>query len=177
MKRTLAIILIAIISLSAVSSVNAQDRKAERKARKELRRQERAIKDSLMTVMSQPSSDSVNVGYGYTKKHELNSSVSKLKTTKGNIESYSNIADYIQGRVPGVMVQKSGQSVKYIIRGIGTNSDATDPLLMIDGVEVNSFDSLDPVNVESIEVIKDGTASIYGIRGANGVIMITTKKN
>ena len=177
MKRILAIILVAIMTFPAVTAVNAQNRKAERKARKELRKQERAIKDSLMAVMQPTSGDSVNVGYGYTKKRALNSSVSRLKTNKGNIESYSNIADYIQGRVPGVMVQRSGQSVRYIIRGVGTNSDATDPLLMIDGVEVDNFDSLDPINVESVEVIKDGTASIYGIRGANGVIMITTKKN
>ena len=93
------------------------------------------------------------------------------------METYSTVADYIQGRVPGVMVQRSGQSVRYIIRGIGTNSDATDPLLLIDGVEVDNFDSITPSQVESIEVIKDGSSAIYGIRGANGVIMITTKKN
>ncbi len=177
MKRIITIILVAAMTLPLAAGADAQDRKAERKARKELRRQERAIKDSLMTVMRMAEGDSVNVGYGYTNKSELNSSVSRLKTTKGKIETYSNIADYIQGRVPGVMVQRNGESCRYIIRGISTNSDATDPLLMVDGVEVDNFDNILPSQVESVEVIKDGSASIYGIRGANGVIMITTRRN
>ena len=92
------------------------------------------------------------------------------------IDSFNDIADYIQGTVPGVIVQKSGGTVRYIIRGVSTNSDFTDPLLMIDGVEVDSFDSVIPSQVESVEVIKDGSASIYGIRGGGGVIMLTLKK-
>ena len=174
MKRTITIIFVALSVLFLASDVHAQDRKAERQARKELRKQERAIKDSLMSVMS--ASDSVNLGYGYTRKRELNTSVSRMKPKNGNVEAYSNIADYIQGRVPGVMVRKEGDSYRYIIRGVGTNSDATDPLLMVDGVEVENFDSILPSQVESVEVIKDASASIYGMRGANGVIMITTKR-
>ena len=161
--------------LAVSAPAGAQDKKAEREARKEVRKRDRAIKDSLMTVMRMAEDDSVNVGYGYTKKRGLNSSVSRLKTSDNEIASYSNIADYIQGRVPGVMVQKNGGSTRYIIRGISTNTDATDPLLMIDGVEVDNFDSVLPSQVESVEVIKDASASIYGIRGGAGVIMITTK--
>lgn len=174
MKNLAAFVTILSLFISTSDFVHAQDKKAERKARKELRRQEKALKDSLMMEMR--GSDSVNVGYGYVNKKNLNSSVSRLKTPRKNTMTYSNIADYISGQVPGVMVQRSGNSVRYIIRGIGTNSDATDPLLMVDGVEVDNFDSIIPENVESIEVIKDGSASIYGVRGANGVIMITTKK-
>ena len=181
MKRTIAIIFIALSALILASGADAQDRKAERQARRELRRelrrQERAVKDSLMAVIRANSSDSVNVGFGYTRKRDLTSSVSRLRTTPGSVETYSNIADYIQGRVPGVMVRKEGDSYRYIVRGIGTNSDATDPLLMFDGVEVDNFNSILPSQVESVEVIKDGSASIYGMRGANGVIMITTKSN
>lgn len=176
MKRIITIILVAIMTLPVAVGVNAQDKKAERKARKELRKQERAIKDSLMTLMRMAEGDSVNVGYGYTGKKRLNESVSRLKGSDDNIESYSNIADYIQGRVPGVMVRREGETCRYIIRGVSTNSDATDPLLMIDGVEVSDFDSLLPSQVESVEVLKDASASIYGMKGAGGVIMITTKK-
>lgn len=175
MKRIIALFIASVIILPLASNADAQDRKAERKARKELRKQERAIKDSLMMVMEE--GDSVNVGYGYTKKSRNNSSVSRLKVQKNNVTSYTNIADYIQGRVPGVMVQKNGDSYRYIVRGINSINGPTDPLLMIDGVEVDNFDSLIPSQVESVEVIKDASASIYGMRGACGVIMITTKKN
>ena len=176
MKRIITIIIASIMVLAVSAPVDAQDKKADRQARKEMRKRDRAIKDSLMTVMRMSESDSVNVGYGYTKRRDLTSSVKRMKTSKNEISSYSNIADYIQGRVPGVMVQRNGESARYIIRGIGTNSDATDPLLRIDGVEVDSFDSVIPSQVESVEVIKDGSASIYGIRAGGGVIMITLKK-
>ena len=175
MKRILTVILASIMVLAVSAPVEAQDKKAERLARKVEKKRDRAIKDSLMTVMRMAEDDSVNVGYGYTKRRGLNSSISRLKTSENEIASYSNIADYIQGRVPGVMVLKNGGSTRYLIRGISTNSDATDPLLMIDGVEVDSFDDVLPSQVESVEVIKDASASIYGIRGASGVIMITTK--
>lgn len=174
MKKIIAFFAIASLFFSCADFASAQSRKEERKARKEQRRQEKALKDSLMMQMK--GTDSINVGYGYVKKRGLSSSVTRLEMKKKSSASYNDIADYIQGRVPGVMVQKNGESVRYIIRGIGTNSDATDPLLMVDGVEVDSFNSVLPEHVESIEVIKDASASIYGMRGANGVIMITTKK-
>ena len=172
MKRIVAIILAAAMVLPLAFDINAQDKKAERKARKELRKQERVIKDSLMAA----AGDSVNVGYGRVKRNKLNSSVSRLEGSN-NVKSYTNIADYIQGRVPGVIVQKIGESYKYIVRGINSINGPTDPLLMIDGLEVDNFDSIVPSQVESVEVIKDGSASIYGMRGACGVIMITTKKD
>lgn len=172
MKRIVAIILAAIMVIPFTLDVNAQDKKADRRARKELRKQERVIKDSLMAA----AGDSVNVGYGRVKRNKLNSSVSRLEGSN-NVKSYTNIADYIQGRVPGVIVQKIGESYKYIVRGINSINGPTDPLLMIDGLEVDNFDSIVPSQVESVEVIKDGSASIYGMRGACGVIMITTKKN
>ena len=172
MKRTIAIIFVVLSAFILASGADAQDRKAERRARKELRKQERVIKDSLMAT----AGDSVNVGYGRVKRSRLNSSVSRLEGST-NVKSYTNIADYIQGRVPGVIVQKIGESYKYIVRGINSINGPTDPLLMIYGLEVDNFDSIVPSQVESVEVIKDGSASIYGMRGACGVIMITTKKN
>ena len=69
MKRTLVFIIVAVILLPASVSVQAQSRKEERQARKELRRQERAIRDSLLLMMAE--NDSVNVGYGYTKKRNI----------------------------------------------------------------------------------------------------------
>ena len=174
MKRIIAFLIASIIFLPLSLNADVPNKKERRKARKEIRKQERAIKDSLLMLMEE--ADSVNVGYGYTKKSRNNSSVSRLKVQKNDVTSYTNIADYIQGRVPGVMVQKNGDSYRYIVRGINSINGPTDPLLMIDGVEVDNFDSLIPSQVESVEVIKDASASIYGMRGACGVIMITTKK-
>ncbi len=111
--------------------------------------------------------------YGTTKGDQMTGSVSKLKTTGKERASYANMYDYLRGRVPGVQVSPNGS---IIIRGVSTNSGQTDPLILVDGVEVTTLDNVDPSTVESVEVIKDGTSAIYGMRGQNGVIIITTKK-
>ncbi len=172
MKKIITLLFASLMLFSFSAYAQVQDKKVERKERKEQRRQEKAVRDSLMTLMQ--GTDSVNVGYGHVKKGKLNTSVTRLDGKKRTAATYTDIADYIQANAPGVMVQK-GSRTRYIIRGIGTNSDATDPLLLVDGVEVDSFDSLLPSQVDYIDVIKDGSAAMYGARGANGVIMITTK--
>lgn len=90
---------------------------------------------------------------------------------------YKDIFELIRGRVPGVIVGQAsaGSTPRIYIRGIGTNSDQTQPLFIVDGLEMENVSSIDPNNVYEIDVIKDGTASIYGMKGANGVILITTK--
>lgn len=173
MKKIITFALASLMVFSVSYDIQAQDKKAEKKARREARRQDKAITDSLRTLME--GSDSVNVGYGYVKKSRMNTPSSRRGANK-DIATYTDIADYIQATEPGVIVQK-GTPTRYIIRGIGTNSSATDPLLMVDGVQVDSFDNILPIQVDAIEVIKDGSASIYGMQGANGVIMITTKKD
>lgn len=90
---------------------------------------------------------------------------------------YKDIWDMIRGKVPGVQVGQAGagQMPQIIIRGIGTNSDHTQPLFVVDGIITDNITYLMPNDVESIDIIKDGTSAIYGMQGANGVIMITTK--
>ena len=63
---------------------------------------------------------------------------------------------------------------RIIIRGVGTNSGNTDPLILVDGVETTDISTLDPIYVKSVDVIKDGSSAIYGMQGANGVIIIKT---
>ena len=116
--------------------------------------------------------DSVNIGYGNVRKQDNTSSVSTLKMENKVATAYSNMYEYLNGRVPGVQVTGN----KIIIRGISTNSSQTDPLLIVDGIEVPNLDNIDPADVESVDVIKDGSSAIYGFRGANGVILITTKR-
>ena len=173
MKRISALIFAALILLPVSYSVQAQGRKEERKARKEIRRQERAIRDSLLLMMSE--NESVNVGYGSTKKKNLTTSVSSVKAKNTETNGYSHVAEYLQGRVPGLIVRKVGGSYKFNIRGINSINSSTDPLLIVDGCTVNDIDYLNPKDIKSVEVLKDASASIYGSRGACGVILITTK--
>lgn len=117
--------------------------------------------------------EAVNIGYGSVDQKNLTASVSKVKV-KPHETVYENMYDYLRGRVPGVLVG-TGNPPKITIRGLGSISSSTDPLILVDGVEFSDLSMLDPSFVESVEIIKDGTAAIYGNRGANGVIMITTK--
>ena len=90
---------------------------------------------------------------------------------------YNDIFEMIRGKVPGVTVGQAGpgQTPRITIRGIGSNSDQTQPLFVVDGIQTENVASINPDDVESIDIIKDGTSAIYGMQGANGVIMITTK--
>ena len=173
MKRVLAFIITALLLLTVSYSVPAQNRKEERRARREIRRQERAIRDSLLQLISE--NESVNVGYGYTKKKSLTTSVSSVKADRVETDGYTHVAEYLQGRVPGLNVIKSGGSYKFIVRGLNSINASTDPLMIVDGQTVNNLDFLNPKDIKSVEVLKDASASIYGSRGACGVILITTK--
>ena len=92
-------------------------------------------------------------------------------------QQYSDIFEYIRGKVPGVQVGQAGpgQMPSIVIRGVGTNSEHTQPLFIVDGLQTDNIAAIDPNNVYQIDIIKDGTSSIYGMQGANGVIMVTTK--
>ena len=118
-----------------------------------------------------PSGDSVNIGYGTQDKDKLSTAVSNVKVKKTEAQTYTDMYDYLRGRVPGVTVTSDK---RIIIRGIGTNSDSFDPLILVDDVETTDLSSLNPADVQSVDVIKDGTSAIYGMRGANGVIIIRT---
>ena len=115
--------------------------------------------------------DGVDIGYGVQDPDHVSTAVSNLKVKKHEAQTYSNMYDYLRGRVPGVQVTADN---RIIIRGIGTNSNNTDPLILVDGVEVTDLSTLDPTYVKSVDVIKDGSSAIYGMQGANGVIIIKT---
>jgi len=118
------------------------------------------------------SGQSVNIGYGQQEEDQLTTSVSKVKPTT-QMKTFSNIYEMIEGSCPGVQVNGN----KIIIRGVGTNSGQTDPLFIVDGVQVEDISSINPQDVESIEVLKDGASgSIYGSQSGNGVILITLRK-
>jgi TonB-dependent SusC/RagA subfamily outer membrane receptor len=126
---------------------------------------------SSHTVAVPEGDQAVEMGYGTVNKEDLTYSVSSLKPEENEISSYSNMYDYLRGRVPGVSVSANN---KIQIRGNNSINAGTEPLIIVDGTETD-LDAINPRDVYSVDVLKDASSSIYGVRGAGGVIIITTK--
>ncbi|MBR0052520.1 MAG: TonB-dependent receptor plug domain-containing protein [Bacteroidales bacterium] len=107
------------------------------------------------------------------KRKDITSSVSSLQVNEKEVTTYTNMYDYLRGRVSGVQVTSDN---RILIRGINSINLSTDPLIILDGAEITDLSVINPNDVESVTVLKDGSASIYGVRGANGVIIITTRR-
>lgn len=123
----------------------------------------------------------VVVGYGVVKKSDLTSSISSVKGTDVQSMTVGNINQSLQGKVPGLQIIGSGApgaQPKVLVRGFSTINLSTDPLYVVDGIPIGGgINFLSPNEIESIEVLKDASASaIYGSRASNGVIMVTTKR-
>ncbi len=122
----------------------------------------------------------VVVGYGVQKKSVVTGAISSVKADDIENSSNTRIQEVLQGRASGVHVVSSsgapGASMKIRIRGYSSNGDS-DPLYIVDGLRTDDISGLEPSNIESMEVLKDGaSAAIYGAEGGNGVVLITTKK-
>ena len=123
----------------------------------------------------------VVVGYGVQKKSVMSSSVSRVTADDLDLGHPTNVQNAMKGKVSGVIItQNSGQpgaDSKIRIRGVGTVNNS-DPLYIIDGMPSESgINHLNPSDIESIEILKDAaSAAIYGARGANGVVLVTTKQ-
>ncbi|MCL3779461.1 TonB-dependent receptor [Prolixibacteraceae bacterium JC049] len=122
------------------------------------------------------------VAYGTTKKESFTGSAGTIKSEDLAKRQVSNVTKSLAGQVAGVQITSSngqpGTSATVRIRGIGSISASNNPLYVVDGVPFDgSISSINPSDIESMNVLKDASASaIYGARGANGVIIITTKK-
>lgn len=122
----------------------------------------------------------VVIGYGTVKKSDLTGSVGSISASNIKQSRVSGIDQAIQGRAAGVSVTANsgqpGSGVTVRIRGIGTVNNS-DPLYVIDGVALTNITFLNPSDIKSMEILKDASATaIYGARGANGVVLITTLK-
>jgi TonB-linked SusC/RagA family outer membrane protein len=122
----------------------------------------------------------VIVGYGTQKKASLIGSISSVNSADILRAPMPNISQALVGKLPGLITrQSSGQpgsdDVDMYVRGFGSlNSNS--PMMLVDGVE-RSFNNLDPAEIESVTILKDAAAAaVYGVRGANGVILVTTKR-
>ncbi len=130
---------------------------------------------------SQQVDEVVVVGYGVQKKSLVTGAISSVKGSALETTGIMRADDALAGKTAGVqVVSNSGQpgsDVQIYIRGIGTNGTAT-PIYIVDGMAVSGIEYLNPSDIESIEVLKDAASSaIYGARGGNGVVIITTRRS
>jgi TonB-linked SusC/RagA family outer membrane protein len=130
---------------------------------------------------SQSLSEVVVIGYGTVKKSDLTGATSTVKAERLLDQPVTNVSQALQGKVAGVDVNINtsapGESARIRIRGIGSIGSSLDPLYVVDGVIGVDATTLNPNDIESIEVLKDASSTaIYGARGNNGVIMVTTKR-
>ncbi|WP_149240344.1 SusC/RagA family TonB-linked outer membrane protein [Dyadobacter sp. 32] len=140
----------------------------------------RSTLDVALTPEDKTLSEVVVVGYGTQRKKDLTGAISSIGARDVAGRQTIQVSDALQGSIAGVSVTRSsgapGTGSNILIRGIttiGTNS----PLIIVDGVPVSSIDNVNPGDVENITVLKDAaSASIYGSRGAAGVILVTTKR-
>ena len=137
---------------------------------------------ALVPSESTMLNESVAIGYGTTTKKEVTGSVVSLKSDDFDKGSYTSAAGMLQGKVAGLTVTNPdggdpNASFELILRGTGTLVAGQGPLIIIDGVADADIRTINFQEVESVDVLKDGSAAaIYGTRGSNGVVIITTKR-
>lgn len=145
-----------------------------------------AGKDEITVALkldNQRLEEVVVTGYGSRRKAEFTGAVSRVSSKKIEQVPMASFEQILQGRAPGLYIASgSGQPGSYArvnIRGVGTFGNGTDPLYILDGmpIEAGVFRTMNPNDFETVDVLKDAAgASLYGSRGANGVIVITSKK-
>jgi len=128
-----------------------------------------------LNSVSSKLDDVVVIGYGTQKKGNLTGSVSTVNADQLTIAPIASVSNALAGQLPGlVSTQSNGlpgsDNATLSIRGFGS------PLMIVDGIESSTFDNIDASQIESVSILKDGEASIYGARAGNGVILITTKR-
>jgi TonB-dependent SusC/RagA subfamily outer membrane receptor len=127
-----------------------------------------------LKLKSDPENRDIAIGYGHVKDKDRLYSISNLNKNDMNFSQFSNIYEIIAGRFPGVQIRNG----EIIIRGINSINSSNAALIVVDGVIVDYslLSSLPTADIASINILKGAGAAIYGSRGANGVVMIETKK-
>jgi len=142
------------------------------------------VVNAVLATATVDLEDVVVIGYGGVKKSDLTGAVATLKGGDLNKTPASSVDQLLQGKIPGVQVAissgKPGAGATVRIRGNSSLNGSNAPLVVVDGFpwgDAGDLKQINPEDIESIEVLKDASsAAIYGSRGANGVIMVTTKK-
>ncbi|WP_313581460.1 SusC/RagA family TonB-linked outer membrane protein [Chishuiella sp.] len=139
------------------------------------------VDDNLALENENKSLDEVVViGYGKAKKSDLTGSVGVIDATKLTERNMTNPMEAMQGNVPGVQISTStgriGDGFDIIIRGQNSMNESSKPLFVVDGVPTTDIDFLNPQDIARIDILKDASSTaIYGSRGSNGVVIVTTK--
>ena len=125
--------------------------------------------------------ETVVIGYGVQKKSDLTGAVASVREDDLKNRSTADAAAALQGKVAGVQIISNsgapGSGAQINVRGVSSNSGNIGPLIIVDGLKVNSIQYLDPSLIESMEVLKDAAAAaIYGAEAGNGVVLVTTKQ-
>ena len=135
----------------------------------------------MLSANQQSLNEVVVVGYGTMRKRDVTGAITSISSEDINGSKTSTVLEAMQGKVAGMVIQGSsepGGGSSVMIRGassLSTEAGANSPLYIVDGMEVSSIDNINPNDIASIEVLKDAaSASIYGSKSANGVLLITT---
>jgi TonB-linked SusC/RagA family outer membrane protein len=140
------------------------------------------VKSAEINVFLEESAEALDeivvVGYGTQKKKEVTGAVSVIDSKAIEKLNPTRVEQALQGQIAGVNITSSsgspGSGSNIRIRGVSTNGDSS-PLILVDGNVISDLSVLNPNDIKSINVLKDATAGIYGVRAANGVVLITTK--
>ena len=122
------------------------------------------------------------VAYGTAKKSSFTGSASTISNEKLELRPITNLTKGLEGQATGLLTTSGsgqpGEDASIVIRGYGSINASQDPLYVVDGIPFDgSLSSINPSDIESMTVLKDASAgALYGARGANGVVMITTKQ-
>lgn len=142
---------------------------------------ERQQFDIVMQVDQEKLDEVIVVAYGETSKSNLTNSVAQLKNENLSDLNYSGVADALKGKLAGVQITNTsgqvGEAPTISIRGLSSITASSNPLVVVDGFPIeDALEFINPSSIKSIEVLKDASsAALYGSRGANGVILVTTK--
>lgn len=143
---------------------------------------DRSVIDLVLVADIQSLSEVVVIGYGSQRRADITSAVSVVDIENIKDRPIANLTNLLQGQAPGVVVKQTtgtpGQELEVNIRGISSLGAGSNPLYVIDGFPVGTSagQNINPADIESITVLKDAASTaIYGARGSNGVILITTK--
>ena len=129
-----------------------------------------------LVFMDSKKNRDLAIGYGYMAKEDLTFAADHMQQENNEYCNYTNIYELLKGKFPGVTVDGTSGTYRVYIRGAQSINSSNEVLFVVDGSIATSIDWIHPCNIRSIDVIKDGMASIYGARGSNGVILIETKR-
>ena len=137
--------------------------------------------DVTMKESTSELNEVVVIGYGTQKRGNLTGAISSIKGSELAKVPAASVAEALVGRLPGVQITSAdgspGSEVMIRVRGGGSITEDNSPLILVDGFEVANLNDIPPTDIESVEVLKDAASTaIYGARGANGVVLVTTKK-